>query len=275
MKKILVATDFSAVALNAANYASDMALAINADIILLHVFQIPVSYGEIPLMMNEGNMWQDAEKNMKELKQFLGSKKQGRLTIQTEVREGNFFKELKTVCENINPHTVVMGSQGTTAANRFFFGSNAVYAMKHLIWPLITVPDCAVFCGVKKIGLACDLNSVTDTTPVQDIEMLIADFNAELHILNTGKQEEYNPDVVFQSGLLREMLNKLKPDYHFITNKNTDEGILDFAEKNHIDLLIVLPKRHGLLDKLIHKSHTKHFVLHSHIPVMALHNDLF
>jgi len=33
----------------------------------------------------------------------------------------------------------------------------------------------------------------------------------------------------------------------------------------------VLPKRHGLLDKLIHKSHTKQLVLHSHVPVMAFH----
>ena len=44
MKTILVATDFSSVALNATNYAADMALAINADILLLHVYQIPVSY---------------------------------------------------------------------------------------------------------------------------------------------------------------------------------------------------------------------------------------
>jgi len=44
MKTIVVATDFSAVALNAANYAVDMALAIKADILLLHVYQIPVSY---------------------------------------------------------------------------------------------------------------------------------------------------------------------------------------------------------------------------------------
>ena len=67
------------------------------------------------------------------------------------------------------------------------------------------------------------------------------------------------------------MLVSLKPNYHFITDKDTDEGIIDFAEKNHIDLLIVLPKRHGLLDKLIYKSHTKQLVMHSHVPVMALH----
>ena len=65
-------------------------------------------------------------------------------------------------------------------------------------------------------------------------------------------------------------MGSLKPSYHFITNDNTDEGIMDFAEKNSIDLLLVLPKRHSLLDKLISKSHTRQLVLHSHVPVMAI-----
>ena len=164
-----------------------------------------------------------------------------------------------------------MGSQGTTAAERLLFGSHTVYAMKHLVWPLITVPPQAKFSAVKKIGLACDFNKVVETTPVDEIKTLVNDFHAELHVLNTGKKEVFNPELVFESGLLQEMLAALKPEYHFITNENTDEGIMDFAEKNNIDLLVVLPKRHGLLEKLFLKSHSKQLVLHSHVPVMALH----
>ena len=270
MKTIVVATDFSPAALNAANYAADMALAINADILLLHVYQIPVVYLEVPVV-NEEDMIQEAEKDIIQLKEELAWKRGGKLNIETEVRIGVFFPEMKTVCERINPYTVVIGSQGKTAAERLFFGSHAVYAMKHLMWPLITVPPGAKFSSVKKIGLACDFDKVVDTTSLDEIKMLVNDFNAELHVLNTGKKEVFNPEIVFEAGVLEEMLEPLKPNYHFITNQNTDEGIMDFAEKNHIDLLIVLPKRHGLLDKLIHKSHTKQLVMHSHVSVMALH----
>jgi nucleotide-binding universal stress UspA family protein len=76
---------------------------------------------------------------------------------------------------------------------------------------------------------------------------------------------------VFESGLLQEMLGSIKPNYHFITSNQTDEGIIKFAEENSIDLLVVLPKRHSLLEKLMVKSSTKQLVLHSHVPVMALH----
>jgi nucleotide-binding universal stress UspA family protein len=73
---------------------------------------------------------------------------------------------------------------------------------------------------------------------------------------------------------MNEMLGPVTPKYHFITSENIDEGIIDFAETNNIDLLIVLPKRHTLLDKLLHKSLTTQLVLHSHVPVMAFHNSL-
>ena len=272
MKTILLATDFSGAAQNAANYAADMALVINADLLLVHIYEIPVSYGEMPVPVNDEVIMENAEKNITELKEQLSRKTGGKLHIATEVTTGVFFfHELKSVCERIKPYAVVMGSHGTTAAERLFFGSQTVYAMKYLVWPLVSVPPEAAFSAVKKIGLACDFENVLNTTLLDEIKMLVSDFNAELHVINTGKEQVPDPDVAFELGLLDDMLNPLKPDYHFITSENTDEGIMNFAEENDIDLLVVLPKRHGLLHKLIHKSHTKQMVLYSHVPVMALH----
>lgn len=271
MKTILVATDFSPAATNAANYAAEMALTINANILLLHVYQIYVGYLEIPVAVSLEDIRLGAEKQLKDLKEQLSKKTNNKLYIATEIRMGSFFGELKNACESVTPYTVVMGSQGTTATEHLFFGSNTVYAMKHLAWPLITVPDGLIFSSIKKIGLACDFEKVADTIPVDEIKMLIHDFKAELHILNTGSKKEFKPELISESRLLQEMLGELKPNYHFITNENTDMGIIDFAEKNHIDLLIMFPKRHSLLDNIMHKSHTKQLVLHSYVPVMSLH----
>ena len=271
MKTILAATDFSPAASNAVGYAADMAMAINARLYLLHVYQIPVSFSELPVSVNLEDMIHDAEKEMEKLAEQLSRKTEGKLNIHSEVRMGVFFPELKTVCQQISPYAVVMGSQGKTATTRFFFGEHAVYAMKHLHWPLITVPPEAGFHSIKKIGLACDFDKVMETIPIDEIKGLVADFQAQLHILNTGKKEIFEPGVVFESVLLQEMLDNLKPSYHFITLENTDEGILDFTNQHQIDLLIVFPKRHNLMQKLLHKSHTKQLVLHSHVPVMAIH----
>ncbi len=49
MKTLLVPTDFSSVSVNAMNYAVDMAQAINAGIVLLHVYNVPVSFTDSPV----------------------------------------------------------------------------------------------------------------------------------------------------------------------------------------------------------------------------------
>ncbi len=271
MKTILVTTDFSPAANNAVNYAADMALSINAGLLLLNVVQSPVGYSDLPIVINLEDMMRSAERDIQHLKEELKLRTKDKINIDAEVGLGAFFSELKNVCERVKPYAVVMGSQGKTAAEHLLFGAHAVHTVKHLTWPVITVPPGGTFSAVKKIGLASDLTKVVETTPVDEIKMLVNDFNAELHILNTGKSEVFDADVVFESGLMQEMTMALKPKFHFINNDDTDAGIIDFVDKNNIDLLIVLPRRHNLIESLFHKSHTKKLVLHSHVPVMALH----
>jgi len=271
MKTILIATDFSAAASNAARYAADMAYALHADIFILHVSNVPVSFSEIPAVVTEQEIMLNAEEDISRLKQELMKTTKGELNIRTEVTTGNFLPNLKEICTLVKPYVVVIGSQGKSAVERIFFGSHAEHAMQHLTWPLITVPPKAKFGWIKKIGLACSFDHVAETTPVDEIKRLVRDFNAELHVLNTAKKEKYNPELVFQSGLLHEILKDVKPYYHLLESADIDEGIMEFAETNHLDLLVVLPGRHSFLDKLIHKSHTKQLVLYSHIPVVALH----
>lgn len=270
MKKILVATDFSPAALNAANYAAEMASAIQADLYLLHVCPTALPYGEAAVLVY-ANDTAAAEKDMIAFKEKIRTGESPVLSIETEVNMGIFFDELKNACERIKPYAVIMGAQGTTASERFFFGSHSSYAARHLQWPLITVPAGVRFSAIKKIGLACDFDHVIESVPSDEIKMLIKDFNAELHVLNAGKQKGFDPEVVFQSGMLQEMLQGYKAQYHFIAAEDKDQGLIDFVENNDIDMLVVLPKRHGLLGALVHKSHTKQLVLHSHVPVLALH----
>lgn len=271
MKKILVTTDFSQAATNAVYYAVDMALSINAELLLLHVVQTPISFSDMPLAMGLEDIMRNAEKDMQQLKEQLLLRTGGKINIEAEVGLGSFFEELENICERVIPYAVVMGSKGKTITEHLMYGTHAVYTVKHLAWPVITVPPEAGFAAVKKIGLASDLTKVAETTPFAEIKNLVHDFNAELHILNTGKKEVFAADIVFESGLMQEMTMALKPVFHFIDNENTDEGIMDFAEKNKIDLLIVMPRRHNLLERIFYKSHTRQLVLHSHVPVMSMH----
>ena len=270
MKTLIVATDFSPIARNATEYAMEMARAIHANVHLLHVYQLPVNYGAIDIPASMPYWEEETEDLMAEIKKQWDQKTDGRVTVSTEVRIGSFMIELAAICDRLQPYAVIMGCKGSTAAERLFLGTHAISAMKRLAWPVITVPLEATFNAVRKIALACDLEDPEITVPLDDISRLVTDFDATLHVLNTGKGQINDPQMVSASGWLGEKLKHVQHKLHFIEG-DTDEAILHFAEKNNVDLLVVLPRRHSFLDALIHKSHTKQFVLHSHIPLMALH----
>jgi hypothetical protein len=166
-----------------------------------------------------------------------------------------------------------MGAQGAGALERLLWGSNTLSAMKKLSRPLIIVPPDAKFTSIKKIGFACDLKHVAETAPVEEIEDLVKRFGAELHVVhvNTEGGQVYGPEIIDESTLLHEMLDELHPVYHFLNDVNIEVGLSEYAERNKLDLLIVVPKRHSVIDKLFHKSHSKQLVLHTNVPVMSVH----
>jgi nucleotide-binding universal stress UspA family protein len=270
MENILVATDFSKSATNAVEYAIELAMTMNCRLHLFHAYHIPINYGEVPFPVNEAERRENATTRLESLKKEILERLGGKIQVQTHLQEGIFHRDFLLACQRIKPDLVVMGSQGKSATERFIFGSHTIHAMKHLNCPLLTVPPLARFSVVRKVALACDIENNSDALPVGTIKSIVKVFNPEFHVLNIRKNEEYNPSLIFESGVLQEKLKDLNPHFHFITSEDTDETILSFTENNEINLLVVIPKIHGLLEKLNHRSHTKQFILHSHVPVLSI-----
>jgi nucleotide-binding universal stress UspA family protein len=113
-----------------------------------------------------------------------------------------------------------------------------------------------------------------ESTPSHQIIEFVKQFNSELHVLNIDfHNKHFTASTPEESLLLHTMLEELKPSYHFIENKKVEDGINDFADRNGIDLLIAIPKKHNLLEAFFRGSYTKQLVFHSHVPVMCLHED--
>jgi nucleotide-binding universal stress UspA family protein len=274
MKTIIVPTDFSAVATNAMNFAVDMALSINSSILLLHVYQVPVSMTDVPVVLvSAEELKKSSEEKLEELKNSLTHISSGKLKIYTEARMGDVVDQLETLCKHVQPFAVIMGTKGATGIERILFGSTTLTTIKHLTWPVIVVPPGKEYGkGIKKIGFACDFRQVVETTPVQFIKQMVKEFNAELHVLNVDyENKQFKPETPEQSMLLHTLFEDLNPNYHFISHVDIEDGINEFADKNNLDLLITIPKKHKLLESIFKQSSTKQLVTHSHVPVMCVH----
>ncbi len=275
MRTILVPTDFSAIATNALHYAIEMANTIKANLMLLHVYQVPVSYTDAPIVMvSVDELRHAAEKRMEQLKEMVRKIVRPEQKVYTETRLGNITDELESICEKIKPFAVVMGTKGASAFERVVFGSNTLSAIRHLHVPVICVPPGKTFGkGIKKIGFACDCKEVVATTPTRIIRDLVKNFDAELHVLNVNTDEKREEEKPEQTVLLETLLSDLHPEYHFLEHTDIEDAINEFAEKNNLDLVISIPKQHKLVEKIFRKSSTRQLVYESHVPVMCIHEE--
>lgn len=274
MKTIIIPTDFSPTATNAMHYGIDMAKSIQASIILLHVYQVPVSYTDTPIVLvSVEELKKEAEQKLEKLHKEVEHLTSGSIKIYTEARLGNIADEIENLCEKVKPFAVVMGSKGSTGIEKILFGSTTLTAIRHLTWPVICVPPGKAFGnGIKKIGFACDFRNIVEITPADAIKTFVKEFGAELHVMNVDyHNKQFKPETPEQSALLHTMLEEVNPLYDFIEHKDIEDGLNEFAEKNNLDLLITIPKKHKLLDGLFKPSSTKQLVVQSHIPVMCIH----
>jgi len=274
MKTIIVPTDFSPIATNAMNFAADMAVNINASLMLLHVYQVPVSMTDVPVVLvSSEELRKSTEAKLQELRESVTHITSGKIKIYTETRLGDVSDELEDVCKNIRPFAVIMGTRGASGVERVLFGSTTLTAIRHLTWPVIVVPPGKEYgAGIKKIGFACDFDKVVESTPIQFIKNMVKEFGAELHVLNVDyESKHFKPETPEESLMLHTLLEGLNPNYHFINHPDIEDGINEFVEGNNIDLLITIPKKHKLLDSLFKQSSTKQLITQSHVPVMCVH----
>lgn len=274
MKTIVAPTDFSATSINAVNYAADMACITGCSLSLLHVYPVPVIVSDVPVPLYgiDNNEEYEREK-IESIKSELLFRMHDRIKIYTEIRQGNILEEVDSFCSSVEPYVVIMGAETARGLEGILSGAVTIEAVKGLKWPLIVVPADVKFSDIRSIGLACDFRDVPDTIPFGEIKKIVKEFRAQLHVMHVSEtnQDAFNPDTVEESGWLQELLYDLKPKYHFISHSDIEKGITEFAESNNLDMLIVVPKKHSLLHKLFEPSYSKQLVLHSHVPVMAVH----
>ncbi|MEP6728585.1 MAG: universal stress protein [Bacteroidota bacterium] len=272
-KTIIVPVDFSAASVNAVNYAADFALAINAGINLVHICSLP-AVSEFPVGAEAfGNLINDAAEKIEQLKLGLQHKTSGKILIDTEVLQGTIITQLKEYCHNIQPALVIIGTHESTTLERIVFGSTTLSAISHLKYPLLVIPCGTRFTGIHKIGLACDLQQADLAEQVEEITYLFNEFHPQLHILHvsTKKHGMLSKEEIKMTESLRTLLKEENPVFHFIQDENIESSLITFSEKNNLDLLIVIPKKHGLLNSLLSKSYSKEIILTTHVPVMSIH----
>jgi nucleotide-binding universal stress UspA family protein len=262
MNTIAALTDFSPAADNALRYAAMLAQKTNADLTVLHAYQLPVSMNDIPVMyISADELKKNADKQLREVREALAKEFEG-LRILTESLLGDVVYEVEEWGQDKSLLAVVIGSHESTGAERLFFGNTAASIVRRLSSPVITVPQSYTGHQLFNAVLATDLSHM-DAFPAQKIVTLLQQLNLQLEVVHIDEKEPQQPISI--NGL-----EVLQPRYNWIQGENVNQQLLQIIQQPENDLLIILPHEHNLIERLFFRLHAENLIQNTSKPILSI-----
>jgi len=272
MKKIIAAVDFSSVSKNAAYYAADLASQINAELLLANVVEVPMSMVGMPETSYAiDNVIEDSEQELLQLRTELAKHVNDRVKITTCNLAGSVAYSLQELAKKENPFCIVVGTDRMTAAEHLLVRNHALAAAQSVNIPVLIIPPETSFKEITSVVLASDLRGCENIRALQTLKDWIRPFNIKLDVLNVVDGVQPTSEGVTCSRTLLNELSEFNPEYHFIDNNKVKEGVDNYIDQHHSDLLVIMPGRHGFVDGLFHKSESKRLIQNPPVPVLSIH----
>ena len=277
MQPIIVPTDFSPGAYNAARYAIALATDLKATkIVLYNAYQPFISEDtgmDVLLIQDISDFKKISEEGLVNMREKIQAEVPSSIQLELESEYSLVTDGILGVCEKYNAELIVMGITGAeTKLEEAIIGSNAVDVARDSKIPVVIIPVNAEYEKLRKVLLAVDFKKVAETTPVSEIKRLLDVTNAQLDVLHVeAAANTAHIDLDDEKKVFNSLFSNYNPQYHFIESENFTDAINDFAISNGSNLIIVIPKKHGLFEGIFKRSHTKALAFHSHIPVLSIH----
>jgi nucleotide-binding universal stress UspA family protein len=139
-KKILCPVDFSTGSMRALDKARDLALALGAELEVLHVYQVPVfGLPQAEAMITPSLKAEIAEKTERLLTSLKETVDRPGLTVTTKLIEGYPAEAIVERARELNAEMVVMSTHGRTGFRRFLLGSITERVVRMASVPVLTV----------------------------------------------------------------------------------------------------------------------------------------
>jgi len=281
MKKLLIATDFSATAKHAAEYGYLLAKQLKAGVFLCNTITVPAAVpmpGMVAWPQGESDiLLDDSTEELKRLKAHLEQ------TDHTDTFRPpvDYLNEAGTVRDIVNTSTfkqrvdiIIAGAHHQDRLGTFLLGNHTHELIETCVKPLLIIPNTASFKQVKKIAFATDLEH-----PENDLEQLyeLISFARMLdaEVLLTHIHNKKTHSMSFEKGIekfLVEISNKAdypKIYYRIIKHDKVELGLDWLCENGQIDMLAMVHRKHDFLDGILYGSHTKKMAAHISIPLLV------
>ena len=272
MKTILVPTDFSAVSVNAINYAVEIAKISNAKIILFNAYHLPIITSEVPIILPLDEMKQSTMDRLKKIESQIRSEFDSQFSIECNCSCGFPVQEINIFAQENKVDMIIMGMEGASYLEEKFVGSTTTSVISSSKVPVLAINKNVKFHSIKKIVFACDFSQMNDLSAIDTLKELSDLFKAQIFVLNVVHELETVPSVskAIEGIKLNHLFKDIEHSFHSIQNEDIIDGINDFVNEKEIDLVMMIPRMHTLLRSIFSEPNTKRMAFHTKVPLLTL-----
>lgn len=275
MKKILFPTDFSEVSRNAFIYALKLAEFINAEIVTMHVYQLPqVNYVNVSEYLHEMynvteiSSFENYKDEVPVLRKIAEENNLTHIKICHVLILGNLVQEIKKITENENFDFVVMGTKGATRLKETFFGTIATKVMNDVTALVLAIPEHCRYYPIKKI-LFITQYKPEDTGSFIRVLFLAKIFQAPIDCLHISSPQHEIKDESREDWKV--LVENNEVTFHSIKGEDVEGIILNFIDLHKINLIAMHVHHRNFFDKLFEISLSKKLAFHINVPILAIH----
>lgn len=277
MKKILFPTDFSDAATNAFVHALEFAKVVNAELILLHTFEIPVydsqffpeNYASIysSIELAKFEMFKD---EIPKLRTIAAERNLEDIVIKHRLMDGDLIYNLKNAVEEDQVDFVIMGTNSASDWTKFFTGSNTESVISGVEVPVLCVPIDAKYKKVKTIGFTTRYRE-KDKKELKKILKIAKKTGAKVKSLyvktsNSDVSEEVRKEW-------EKEFSGENVEFLVLPSDDVKETILDFILYKDIDVLTTITHKRSFFESLFDSSFSKKIAKEVTIPILVMHED--
>ncbi|WP_118951798.1 universal stress protein [Taibaiella helva] len=268
--EILVFTAFTETSRNALEYACAMAKDRDYSLVLTHTYDPPLNYAADALAFSSIHSSMEHTEDRLQAEADWAREQFPDLQL---VHKLTFGKPADCMNELLGEYRIDFLIVGAPQSNGEFWGWNDEFVdtINQLPIPVLIIPRSVRYQQIAHIGFASDYAKPLLPQQLDFMKRVLDAGPAQLHIIHVSVPDKKN-DLKRQEhrNMLEGMLQDYQPVYASIENTDVVATIIRYIRAHDIQLLIVIPHRHGIWYSIFNQVHSRRLTRINHLPILAL-----
>lgn len=267
MAHVLIATDLSDYALNAALYGIRLYGTEGNRFSLLNAYRSPPAPEGMPMAPDPAAQL-SADGLETFARRLLEQLPEPTPDLATVSAYGALSNVIEDLCEGPEPpDLVVMGTHGASGLERALMGSTTAALIRSGSAPILAVPVHARYQDPKRIILADD-GGMVDRATLKVLVDIARWSRSEVLIVHVVPESQESESAFGSSYDVQ--LGAIPHTFHSVIGHDVLQALNDLVNQSETDLAVVVHRNRGLIERLFHRSVATDLALHTHVPLLVL-----